>query len=444
MRALATRCLTTACLATLGMLSAAQPAFSQFGPNLSGAGPINRSMGGTAVAAPIDAIGSMYWNPATSSELDNSLDFGLELLAPEASVFSSIPANSFGPGFPPVPLSGTSHSDCGVFPLPSAALIIRPEDSDVTYGLGIFPIAGFGVNYAPSATNPIFTPQLPNGFGLGGVFSELQVMQIAPAITFKLTDRLSIGAGPTVNLALARVDPMFFGSPDDANGDTFPSYPGGGAGSRMRWGGGAQIGLFYDTQADWNFGASLKTKQYFEPLTFNTVDELGNRRNDEVDFELPLIASLGVAYTGIDRLLLAVDGRYLDFSNTDALGESGFDVTGAARGIGLRSIFAISTGAQYLVTDRLAARVGYSFNENPVPDRLSSANVASPVIVQHVIYCGGSYRLTETLSLSASYIHGFEANTVGQYVTPLGAIPGSEVRNNVIVNSFMFGATARL
>src|SRR5688572_14951334 len=101
MRAVATRCLTTVCFATLGLLTAEQPAYSQFGPNLSGAGPINRSMGGTAVAAPIDAIGSLYWNPATISQLDNSLEFGLELLAPNSSVYSGIPANAFGPGFPP-------------------------------------------------------------------------------------------------------------------------------------------------------------------------------------------------------------------------------------------------------------------------------------------------------------------------------------------------------
>ena len=43
------------------------PARAQFGLALSGVGPINRSMGGAAVAAPIDAAGAFFWNPATIS-----------------------------------------------------------------------------------------------------------------------------------------------------------------------------------------------------------------------------------------------------------------------------------------------------------------------------------------------------------------------------------------
>ena len=54
-----------------------EPARAQFGMAVSGVGPINRSMGGAAVAAPIDSAGAIYWNPATISGLGRSeMEFG--------------------------------------------------------------------------------------------------------------------------------------------------------------------------------------------------------------------------------------------------------------------------------------------------------------------------------------------------------------------------------
>ena len=46
------------------LLGGTVPTLGQ-GVVLSSAGPINRSMGGAAVAAPLDVMGSLYWNPAT-------------------------------------------------------------------------------------------------------------------------------------------------------------------------------------------------------------------------------------------------------------------------------------------------------------------------------------------------------------------------------------------
>src|SRR5436853_2077828 len=86
----------------------AQGAFAQMGPILTGQGPINRSMGGASTAAPIDSIGALFWNPATTSALPNSVDIGAELVLPQTRVRSSIPANGFRPGIPPISLSGAT------------------------------------------------------------------------------------------------------------------------------------------------------------------------------------------------------------------------------------------------------------------------------------------------------------------------------------------------
>jgi hypothetical protein len=71
----------------------------------------------------------------------------------------------------------------------------------------------------------LLTAPPPNGIGFGPIYSDYQVLQIAPAVAYQVTDR--VAAGPTVDLATLRVDPGFFAAPDNANGDAAPTYPRG-------------------------------------------------------------------------------------------------------------------------------------------------------------------------------------------------------------------------
>jgi len=444
MRAQSAKWLTLHAAAAFAVVGLASPARAQYGPVLTGAGPINRSMAGTAVATPIDAMGALFWNPAATTALPgSSLDFGLEFLAPHTQLASTLPASSFGPGLPPTTLAGSSSGDNGVFPLPSVGLVYRPDDSCVAFGLGLFAVAGFGVNYAASGSNPILTPQPPNGLGLGGICSELQVMQIAPTVAVQLTDRLSIGVGPTVSLARLRLDPLLIAAPDDANGNGFANYPVGGHHTRINWGGGFQVGAFYDMQNGWNLGTSLKSPQWFERFQFQSVNELGRPRADSINVELPLIASAGLGYTGFDRWIIGTDWRYIDFANAAGFGDQGYAATGAVRGIGFRSIFAASVGAQYHLSDCLSLRGGYSFGQNPIPDSQSTFNVASPTIVEHTISMGASYQVTHALMLSFAYLHSFENSVSGPLVLPMATIPGSSIRSTTSADMFLVGGTVR-
>src|SRR5690242_5787135 len=77
------------------------PASAQMGVILSGAGAVNRSMAGASTAAPIDASGALYWNPASISGLPgSSLDIGVEMLYPQTRLASSFSPSVFGPGVP--------------------------------------------------------------------------------------------------------------------------------------------------------------------------------------------------------------------------------------------------------------------------------------------------------------------------------------------------------
>ena len=57
-----------------------------------------------------------------------------------------------------------------------------------------------------------------------------------------MTERLSVGAGPTLDLATLRFDPAVVAPPDDANGDGFASYA-SATHTRAVWGAGFQVGV---------------------------------------------------------------------------------------------------------------------------------------------------------------------------------------------------------
>lgn len=444
----ASRILTGKCLKAfllVGLISGvtATSALGQYGPLIAGAGPVNRSMGGAATAAPLSVGGALMWNAATLSGLEGSqIDVGAELLFPHSTLSSSVPANTFGPGFPPVDLRGRTRSDDSVFALPTIALSHRPEGSAMTYGFGVFGVAGFGLNYPGSATNPVLTPPAPNGLGFGPIFSQYQVVQIAPALVYDVTDQLSVSLSPLLDIGSLQLDPSVVSAPNDANGDSFYTYP-AGTHSGQAWGAGFALGTYYRIDDCWSFGASYKSQQWFQSYKFNTTNELGQPGVAGFNLDLPAIVSIGTSYAGIDRVLLAADLRYLDFANTNGFGDSGYAPNGALKGVGFQSIFAVALGAQYQITDATSLRLGYSWNENPISANQTAANVASPLLIQHTLSAGLSYQLTDALSLSVACTHGFQNSSTGPIVLPGGAIPGTSITSTSSVDSIIVGATVK-
>ena len=423
----------------------ATPARAQFGIAVAGVGPINRSMGGAAVAAPLDAAGALYWNPASISELNSEMEFGVGLLIPRTSISSSVPAGALGNGMPAANSAGTNGGNNGVFLLPVVGIVYNPKDTPWTYGLGIFEIGGFGVNYPISRTNPILNPGAPFGQGIGPLYTQLQLFQFSPTVALKLTENLSVGAQLNIDLGNLALNPALTSIPSLVQTPLgpAPSYGSGDQG-RSRAGGGFQVGVYYNYNQDWSFGASIKSPQWFDTYRFNSTNPTnGNASSPNFNIDFPMTASAGFAYKGIDRLLLATDFRFLDYRDTNGFRRGGFDnKTGALQGLGWQNVFALGTGAQYQWTDKFSTRAGYTFNLNPVGSAMTTFNVGSPTIIQHSISIGGSYNVTPTFKISLAYSHDFQNAITGPLVEPfVGRIQGATVRTAATADTVYFGAT---
>ena len=420
------------------------PALAQTGHILDAAGPINQSMGGAGTAMPLDAMGALYRNPASIMGLRRSeIAFGFQIFAPETKLSSSVTAGAFGGGMPAMPLSGSTSSDTDISPIPSFAFVYRPEDSRWAYGISGFGVGGFGVDHPGTASNPITTPQPPNGLGFGPIFSEFQLLQITTTAAYQMTDYWSVGVGLNGDWATLAVSPFSAASPDDANGDGFATYPSGSRSDAV-WGLGFQAGVYYENPSTGiHLGASFKSPQWLQTYKINSQDELGAGRTLAFDLDYPLIVSLGAGYSGIERWKFAADLRYIDYANTDGFQPTGFDATGAVTGFGWRSIWVASIGSEYQILPCLALRMGYTFNQNPISNRDSFFNVAAPGIIQHHLSAGFSYETHHDWILSMAVKHGFHNSISGPWHGPAGPIAGTSVSSRLATYSLTLGLTKR-
>jgi long-chain fatty acid transport protein len=426
-------------------LAAGTAARAQQGISLAGTGPINLSFGGATTAAPLDASGALYWNPATLMGLQrNTLDVGMALIYPQTRLSSGVPANAVLPGVPATAVGDGERGDNGVFPLPGFAINYKSDDDVWSVGLGAFAVGGFGTNFPGNTNSPILSARFPQGFAQGPIYTQLQVVDVVGAGAMRLTDHLSVGFAPVLALALLQEDPGIFAVPDTDPTTGTPVYP-SLTHTRINWGAGFHAGLYYETEQCWRFGLSYRSTQWFDSFRYHDSDPQGLPRNDKIRADFPAIASAGVSYAGLERWLFAADVRYVDYKNTKGFSEGGFNPDGSLAGLGWRSIFVVALGAQYQATDCLTLRSGYTFNQNPAPDLLATENAGSMAIGQHTLWLGGSYRIHPNVLLSAAYVHVFANGITGPLVLPgIGTVPGSFVRDELTgVDTFIGGITVQ-
>jgi long-chain fatty acid transport protein len=158
-----------------------------------------------------------------------------------------------------------------------------------------------------------------------------------------------------------------------------------------------------------------------------------------------MIISLGTGFSGIDGWLFACDVRYFNYAGTEGFGSpAAFGPNGALLGLGWKNIFSVHTGAQYCFSDRLTLRAGYYFNPSPIDSDTAFFNVGSPLIIEHVVSCGFSYRFTEHETFSVAYLHGFQNTESGPINAPgFGPIPGTSAASAVSADGLGAGLTVQ-
>ena len=341
--------------------------------------------------------------------------------------------------------TGFTSSESGASPIPMLAFVHQDPNSSWTFGMGLLGIGGSQVNFSADPNNPILAPQGSNPYGLpsfGQLSSGVDILQIVPVLSYQWTDQLSVGFGPTITMGKIVSNPFYLGPPISTGSGGAPIFD-SGTGTRWSWGGGFQAGLYYLTKNDWHLGASFKSPQWFEPFRYNCETASGEPMHIEFDADLPLIVSLGVAYSGIDRWTFASDLRWFDYGNTTGFSQ-GRKPSGVAKGLDWNSIMSLGLGVQYELTEQISVRFGYIFNEDQIDTMAVMGNVGSPLIIKHCLTMGASYAFADNWIIALSYAHLFRESITGPYTdSNHEAIADTAVTLEAEADSVAFEVTKR-
>lgn len=383
-------------IASFLLVVCAAPLANGQGIAVTGVGPVNRSMGGAGTAAPLDAIGSLHWNPASISYLPQSeVSFGLEGLLSDIELSSSVGGTT-----------NTTNGEAGVAVVPAVGWVDHLEGTPLTIGLGVYGIGGFRNNMPKDTSNPLLAS--------GPLFADAEIMQIAPTMSVQLGERWSIGFAPTLSAARMQFDPL---GPSAITPNSVSGY-----GNRVHWGGGIQGGIYYASDSCWRAGFTIKSPQWFETFRFFTKDGVLT-----FNLDYPMILSGGLAYYGWEQWVFAADVRYFDYSNTAGFKEMGW-----------KSVFAGAIGTQYQLNSLWKLRAGYNFNQNPIAGQAVFTNISSPLIQTNNIAMGASCLLTNNVELNLAYVYLVDNKVTGPLPSPpFGA--NDTISNRISAHSIVVG-----
>ena len=406
---------------------------AQTGHIMQGIGAVNMSMGGAATGQPLDINGALHWNPAGIAVFDQTI------LSVNAGAFFSSPTLYSTAPTQQGPFSGETADDRGISVMPAIGAVFGKADSKHTFGISAFGVSGFGVTFPENLTNPINMPQNLGGFG--HLESDYMLLQVGLTYAYQLTDQLSVGLAPTFNYAALELAPNPLSSPSPTLG-----YP--VADKASAFGYGAQIGLFYQTDAGFKAGVSYKSPQIFGEFDFtNTYLDGSEAPNVKFQMDYPAVYSIGLGYSA-DIFDVALDYRYVDYANTEGFEASGWTPTASVAGFGWESISVISAGVQLKLINNIPLRVGYTYSSNPITEDLAFFSTPATAIIKNAFQFGIGYDAGGMVAVNLMYHHGTSnGKTTGQLLSPLlisqdnplGKVPGSEVAYDMTTDLIMLG-----
>ena len=389
---------TLRCLLVLILVAAVAPAaFATNGTNLIGIGPISRAMGGGGVAAPQDAISAIFANPAAMCFgpfcPGSSVDFAGTIFVPSVTGDS----NYGFPGF-----SGSADSELPPSVIPAIAVTL-PINDRWRFGAGMYGVSGLGTDYRDTnidySRTPLPSPPAPPGATLPAIYTQLQVLKLAPNLAYLITPNFSLGA--SFEVVWQSLDL--------------------GEGASSGYTVGLQVGALYHWDK-FNFGFSATTP---EKVKHENVSKFGNPAGPYQDLELesPWRLQGGISFEPNSEWLFEGYTRWLGWSKAAGYEEFDWD-----------DQWVFGVGTQWKPAEKWALRLGYNYSKNPVkehngwnPDAFDPTNTVNvqgtlvnrvgyetlrvigfPAIVEHHITAGVKYKLTNNISLNASFMYAPE------------------------------------
>jgi long-chain fatty acid transport protein len=405
-------------LVSLALVTLSGVRASTNGDNLLGVGATARALGGIGVAAPQDVLGAISGNPAALSylatDLPSEYDASLTFFVPHVSArVGTLAADSAGKTYliPSLGVSGPLGARGGPW----------------QYGFAAYGVSGLGVDYRHTAIDTTLGPT-PYPLVAGGR-TELQILEVAPSLAYKISSAWSLGAALDVDYGRLNL----------------------GGPTKNGFGVGVRAGVVFKPSEQVSLGATYGSGK---PITYKGVTDFdGDGSADNLKLEAPQQIAVGVAYELVPgRLLVATDARWVNWGG--AKGYKDFD---------WQDSWVYGVGVQFdAIPKQLVLRAGYTFGDNPVKTHNNfngtggPANVTNvqgqyvnnyyyetfrvvgfPAVVEQHLSIGLGYRLGAHATIDVGYTHAFK-NTISEQGTNLLGAP-TTLSSSLSEDSFELG-----
>jgi long-chain fatty acid transport protein len=388
-------------LATAGFAQGA--GFALIEQSVTGLG--NAFAGSSASAQDASTI---FYNPAGMTLLPGQqVVAGLHYVAPSAKFQKTEAKNALG-----LDISGGNGGDAGESGLvPNLFYSLNPGGR-LAFGLGI--TAPFGL-----------TTEYPFDWvgRYHAVKSDLKTININPSLAFKVTDRLSLGAGLSAQYIDVQLTSMIdfgllSGVPGLASVHSSDVYADLNADD---WGAGYNLGLLYEISDQTRIGLAYRSRilhtlkgaaafSLVDPNNPLAVPALTQFRPQNISgkVELPASASLGFFSQLTPAWAVMADVMWTDWSSFDQLLIE-FDGTLAATPSltteNWDDNWRYAIGASFTPSETWILRLGLAYDETPIPDAFRTPRIPGEDRFWTAI--GGGYRLNENVRFDLAYVHLF-------------------------------------
>lgn len=332
----------------------------------------------------IDAS-TVFGNPAGMSKLDRA-----EISGGFAVIDASTDIRGGNNG------RGTNDGDMVPFSAIPFGYYVRPLNEKMHFGLGMY--APFGVisdyedNFA--ARNH-------------GLYSKVQVVTLQPTLSYQITDRVSVGFGPTIN----KIDGKLTSKPMTQAGELEVNIKGDDIGY------GFNAGVLVDVTDKLAWGLTYHSKVEYELDGRTRITGapafvgINGSYDAKLDFTSPESVDTSITYQLDDQWTLHAGTTWTRWSQLQEIVVDNQGVTGPFAG-GFTSVeeelnwndtWSFAFGAAYQLNPQWVLRTGFALDESPTTD--ADRTVRIPVGDRKVLSLGAGWNATDDLTVDVAYAY---------------------------------------
>jgi long-chain fatty acid transport protein len=355
----------------------------------------NKALAGAGVALPLDSL-SASMNPAGMVSVGTRLDFGLTLFNPNREY--TVRGNPSGQGFPLD--QGTVESDSKWFVIPAFGFNKMLNDTN-SIGVSIFGNGGMNTDYDTST----FHGSSPTGVDLMQLF-------ITPTYAVKLHPKHAVGISPI--LAYQSFEAQGLGKFGEFGFSSNPSKLTNN-GHDSSFGYGARIGYLGEILTNLFLGASYQTKIYMSKF-----DDYKGLFAEQGDFDIPSNWTVGLAYKATPALTFVADVQTIYYSDVNAISNPLLNNLFSSKlgkdsgaGFGWDDMTIFKFGVQWQSSEAWIWRGGFSYGEQPIPDKEVLFNILAPGVIEYHATLGVTKKIGNNHELDFTLMRAFPKEVDG-------------------------------